>query len=424
MNQYKNIATILYVEDEDGVRRGFTKALGRYAKEVYEASNGEEGIALYKEHKPDIVVTDIKMPKMDGIAMSKAIKEINSNQAIIVTTAHSESNHLLEAIKLQLSGYILKPVDKNILKSKILEIVQYQENKKEVQKSRDLMEEIANFQNNMLIVYNEDDRMIFANRLFLDFFAIARVEEFCKMYGCICKVTIQHNDFYSCEDGENLGWLKEIEKLSDDKKIISMLDHRDMTPKAFLVNIKTVDLTKHKICTFSEITVIATKKKEFEKKAFVDELTKIYNRAKFNETLTKEIAKYKINNHDLSLIFFDIDHFKKFNDDYGHQVGDDVLIALSSLVGSNTRDTDLFARWGGEEFIILLPNANIDVAVKIAKQRRKLIDEYIFENNLRVTCSFGVTSITRDDDKEIFLKRVDDALYRAKNDGRNCVRSL
>ena len=423
MDQYKNIARILYVEDEDGVRRGFVKTLSRYAKEVYEASNGEEGLALYKEHLPDIVVTDIKMPKMNGIEMSKAIKEINPKQAIIVTTAHSESDYLLEAIRLQLHGYILKPIDKRVLKDKILEIVQAEEVKKEAQKNRFLMEEIANFQNNMLIVYDSKYKMLFANKLFLDFFTVDTTQEYIDKYKCMCNVFTQQSDFYSCTYNDDKHWTQEIEKLSDDKKIISMLDHTDMTTKTFLVNTKKVNSTNHKICTFSEITTITAKKKEYETKAFIDDLTKIYNRAKFNKALTQEIINNKINRNNLSLIFFDIDYFKRFNDDYGHQVGDDILVSFTSLIGSNIRDIDIFARWGGEEFVILLPNVDINAAIEIAESKRKLIEEHLFKNELKVTCSFGVTSINSDDDKDSFLKRADDALYRAKKSGRNCVMS-
>jgi len=136
MNRYFNVATILYVEDEDGIRLETSKALDRYAKELFIAKNGDEGLSLYKEHKPDIVVTYIKMPKMTGIDMSKAIKEINSEQAIIITTAHSESAYFMEAIELQLSGYILKPVDKNLLRNKIVEIAKAMIKERELEKNK------------------------------------------------------------------------------------------------------------------------------------------------------------------------------------------------------------------------------------------------------------------------------------------------
>lgn len=346
MDKYKGIARVLYVEDEDGVRRGFVKALKRYAKEVYEAQNGEEGLDLYKQYLPDIVVTDIKMPKMNGIDMSKAIKEINSKQSIIVTTAHSESEYLLEAIKLQLDGYILKPVDKKILQSKVLEITEHIQTKREAKEYKSLMYEIANYQNNMLMVFDSDYNIIFANKLYLDFFVVDSVEEFVQKYGCICDTLIKQDGFYFFEADGNEHWTQEIEKLSDDKQIISLLDNRDMTGKSFIVNSKVMQNTKHKICTFSEITKINAKKKEYEEKAFVDELTKIYNRAKFNQVLKESIIEFNINATKLVLIIFDIDHFKLFNDTYGHQVGDDVLVTLTEIIKKTTRGSDLICKMG------------------------------------------------------------------------------
>jgi len=141
MNKYLNIATILYVEDEEEICAQTLRALNRYTKKVYVARDGEEGLELYKKYKPDIVVTDIRMPKLNGIEMSKAIKAIDTNQAIIVISAHSDSSFFIDAIDLQLSGYILKPVNKNMLKNKILEIVKTQQLNKELQiKSEQLAE--------------------------------------------------------------------------------------------------------------------------------------------------------------------------------------------------------------------------------------------------------------------------------------------
>lgn len=137
MEKYLKIVTLLYVEDEEGIREQTLRALKRYAKEVYVATNGLEGLELYKQYKPDIVVTDIQMPKMTGITMSKEIKLINDNQAIIITSAHSDANFFIEAIDLQLSGYILKPINKNMLKNKIIEIVKTQQLNKELEEKKE-----------------------------------------------------------------------------------------------------------------------------------------------------------------------------------------------------------------------------------------------------------------------------------------------
>lgn len=106
MTNYMQEVIILYVEDEDDVRDGYARALQRISKHLYTANNGLEGLELYKKVKPDIIISDIKMPKMNGLEMTKAIREIDENANVIFTTAHSESAYLLEAIELHAEGYL------------------------------------------------------------------------------------------------------------------------------------------------------------------------------------------------------------------------------------------------------------------------------------------------------------------------------
>ncbi len=111
--------TILYVEDEEEIRNNTKRPLEYLCDKLILAQDGKEGLELYKQYDPDIIVSDIKMPNMNGIDMTKAIKEINPNQYIIFTTAHSESSFFIEAIDMQVDGYILKPIDYELLENKI-----------------------------------------------------------------------------------------------------------------------------------------------------------------------------------------------------------------------------------------------------------------------------------------------------------------
>ena len=152
-----------------------------------------------------------------------------------------------------------------------------------------------------------------------------------------------------------------------------------------------------------------------------DSLTQINNRLKFNEELQKAINFSRRYKTDLSLILFDIDDFKKINDDYGHLVGDKVLIGLSGMVENSLRDTDIFARWGGEEFAILLPHASIDRARLLAQKIRVKIENYSFDADIHITCSFGVDLLCDKEDIGSLLERIDKFLYRAKILGKNTV---
>ncbi len=163
------------------------------------------------------------------------------------------------------------------------------------------------------------------------------------------------------------------------------------------------------------------KMKQVEELSVTDPLTGIFNRKRFNEELTVEIERVKRYSGFLALIMFDIDHFKEINDAFGHAAGDAVLVDLTTLVGSLIRKADVFSRWGGEEFLILLPETDLDGAEKMAEKLRASIETRKFPGVPSVTCSFGVVSLTEIDDADTLFKRVDDALYEAKESGRNRV---
>ena len=158
-----------------------------------------------------------------------------------------------------------------------------------------------------------------------------------------------------------------------------------------------------------------------ELQATTDTLTGIFNRLKFNELLDIEIRGAMRYRHPLSLIMFDIDHFKSINDSYGHLVGDAVLKEITSLVKDNIRNVDIFARWGGEEFVILSPNSTLRAVSQVAEKLRQLIEASSFSSPCRVTVSFGLAQFQEDEVANNFIKRADSALYRAKSFGRNRV---
>lgn len=155
-----------------------------------------------------------------------------------------------------------------------------------------------------------------------------------------------------------------------------------------------------------------------------DSLTKIFNRAKIDSVLKEEIKKAKLFDETFSVIFFDIDDFKLINDDFGHIKGDNVLIKLASLVSKNIRDSDIIGRWGGEEFIIILPNTTSNKAFILANNLRELVLKNNFEINKQLTISIGITQYTPNDTKKDLIKRADEAMYYVKNKGKNAVKIL
>jgi polar amino acid transport system substrate-binding protein len=154
----------------------------------------------------------------------------------------------------------------------------------------------------------------------------------------------------------------------------------------------------------------------------IDPLTGCFNRLKIEEFLEQQINLNHRYQHSFSLIFYDIDHFKKVNDKYGHLAGDKVLIETTNLFRANIRKTDLLGRWGGEEFMIICPHTTLEQAQILAESLRKHLEKHYFEGIGYKTASFGVMEYLNSEwSQNDLIKITDDALYQAKEKGRNCV---
>lgn len=153
-----------------------------------------------------------------------------------------------------------------------------------------------------------------------------------------------------------------------------------------------------------------------------DVLTGLHNRQYMDEILNREIDRAGRSSLPLSLIIADVDHFKDTNDTYGHDMGDFVLKSIAGMLSQSIRKTDELARWGGEEFLFILPNTILENAGKLAEKIRIKVEEMHFSVDIKITCSFGIAACDcKEDTVEALLKRADVALYRAKKLGRNRV---
>ena len=206
-------------------------------------------------------------------------------------------------------------------------------------------------------------------------------------------------------------------KLAEDevKKLNKLLQQGDMSLEN-LTKIKAKKLQKKN-------QELETKIKEVDLLSNIDPLTSIANRRSFEKELSKEVLRSRRYKHPLSLAIFDIDLFKNVNDTYGHQIGDIILQKLCQLISDNIRELDFFARWGGEEFVLIFPELAIKKALIATDKLRKIISQFEIEPNLYITCSFGVTECTDNDSIEDLFQRIDNSLYQAKNNGRNRVES-
>ncbi|MCX7786718.1 MAG: diguanylate cyclase [Spirochaetes bacterium] len=163
---------------------------------------------------------------------------------------------------------------------------------------------------------------------------------------------------------------------------------------------------------------------ELQSLVATDKLTQIYNRMKLDEVLDTELRRFTRYGTLFSIILFDIDRFKQINDQYGHLIGDKVLMETAKILTKQTRNTDACGRWGGEEFVVILPETSTLEANAIGERIRKTIEGHTVSGVPQFTISAGVTQVLANDTKVSIMERADKALYMSKNSGRNKVSVL
>ncbi len=268
------------------------------------------------------------------------------------------------------------------------------------------------------------DKLQSVNKAFLEFFNVKSIEEFNIMYNQIAELFIKNNGFFILSNvtKEDVYWTDYLFLHPEMNRIVSIKNKDDQIID-FELTIKKIENESEYIIVFNDITKFIAEKNEYKYFAYHDHLTKIYNRQKFDELFLKEVENKKRYKDHFSLLLLDIDHFKIINDTYGHQIGDLTLIALTNLIKKNLRINDIFARWGGEEFIILLPRTNINDAYTKAQEIRADVEFNVAKGLPSITISIGVTEMRNSDTTQTCLKRVDEALYIAK-EKRNEVKKV
>jgi len=417
--------TILYVEDEESIRERLVRFLKRRNCSIIEGQNGQDGLEKFKNNKVDMIITDIRMPVMDGLSMAEEIRKINQDVPIIITTGHNDESFFLRSIDIGIDKYLKKPID---FKNFIGTVAKFAEQvlvKKQIEAHNKFIKTIIDINPYFMAITDGKD-ISYLNRNFLEYLGYDTVEEFCKHHDSINDFLVETDGcFYTDKPFEQ--WISEIINSEGEDFYAYMADRRMEAEKelnSYIIQVNEIPAKNEWLMTFIDVTRLEREKQLYMIMSMQDPLTGIYNRKKFFEEVALEIERVERYNQNLSLIMLDVDKFKTLNDTYGHQYGDTVLTKITDIIKDTIRKTDVFARYGGEEFAILMPGTDLIGAIDFAERLRKKIEDYEYSKQKTVTCSFGVAKYEKMDTVDSFIKKADLALYRAKELGRNRVESF
>jgi len=389
---------------------------------IITVSGGYEALEVLLSNTVDLILLDVMMPDIDGFETAKLIKKNKSTKdiPIIFLTAKRDNQTIRDAFKYGVD-YLSKPYDEHELYERVNVHIKLVETRKELYKQIEFNQAVIDSQQDIIIIRNNED-IISVNESFLNFFHIESLDEFKKTHSCVSELFMDYDNYFSLHNYNNeQNWLEYFISNKNIDHNVLLMDTATFEPKAFKVDANKIKNSDKYVINLTDITKLATQSKVFENKATYDALTNIYNRSKFNELIEEHYNLFKRYKSSLCFAIFDIDFFKKVNDNYGHMIGDETLITFAKVINDSIRNTDIFARWGGEEFVLLMPETKLQEAVKVTNKLRELIQNTHFKVVQNVTCSIGLTQFLDDDTIDDVLIRADDALYDAKQNGRNQV---
>ena len=407
--------SILYVEDEQDVRDELAQFLKRRTKNLHLASNGREGLAAFETLRPDIVITDILMPEMDGLSMAKEIKRLSPETPIIITTAFNEADLFLKAIEIGIEKYVLKPIQPAKLLVSLTESAWLLKALKDLRLSATVFDASSE----AILVTDPDNVIMAVNPAFKKITGYED-EDVLGKNPKILSSGQQDKSFYQKM------W-QSIKELGHwEGEIWNRRKNGEFFPEWLTITVvrdENQELIYH-VALFSDITSRKQNEQRLYRLAHYDALTELPNRILLEDRLEQAILQAQAQkNIAVSVLFIDLDRFKVVNDTLGHYVGDILLQHVAGRMQACVRGTDTVARLGGDEFVVVL--SNMEHGEDAAGVARKIINSIstpfqIQSNDLSIGCSIGISVYPHNgDNAQTLMKHADTAMYRVKEAGKN-----
>jgi len=409
----KNIS-VLYVEDDADIRRHLAEFLRRRVGKLYIAANGQEGLELWRQHRPEVVVTDIMMPVMGGLKMAELIQRENPSVPIIVTTALNETESFLKAIDLGIDKYVIKPINTELLLHAIQKSAWGVKAGLEIQ----LAATVFDASSDAIIITDSDNRIISVNAAF------------CEITGYSAQEVIGQTPEILNSGRHDAGfyhalWRDLLETGQWNGEVWNRRKNGEIFAELLTINaVKNYrGEISHYVSIFADITEHKQTEEHMRHLAHYDALTNLPNRTLFNDRLGQALINAQRDNGKAAVMFLDLDRFKNINDTLGHGIGDLLLQEVAVRLTGCVRQGDTVSRLGGDEFVVLLPELNDEKDARLVAQ--KLLNAAAFPmvlggHELHISASIGISYYPMDGaNSEALMKNADVAMYRAKEEGRN-----
>jgi diguanylate cyclase (GGDEF)-like protein len=469
----ENIKSVLIVDDDKLLSDSLKLVLGEEGYHIVVAHSGDAAIEAAKKEAFNIMILDLMLPDMSGIDLLRIFNKKYPEAGFIISTGFASLPTAIEALKAAAYDYIIKPFNVDHFKLVVERCINKQEliaNNKELferlEKEKYKLEIILDAYNEIAAIYDLDDLADMvtgkavqlleaekASMMLVDEESKELVLKSAKGMGkekvslrtkvgeLISGWVVQQGEILLVRDIDEDPRFKAHPKnkryktrsfisvpLKVDRKVIGVLNVTDKLSAAKIFNEEDMRylslIAYHTVAQIENIRLC----ERLASLAVTDPLTNVFNHRYFQEQINLEIMRSQRYGHTLSLIMFDIDYFKQINDKNGHLAGDRVLKQAATIMRDNIRLVDMLCRYGGDEFVIILPDTDLEGALVAAEKIRKTVEEREMkigedgkEKTMKVTVSGGVAGYQDGLSKADFLARVDETLYKAKAEGRNIV---
>lgn len=423
--------------------------------DVVTAYNGPDALKIAREQQPDLILLDVMMPQMDGYEVCRRLKadRHTAHIPVVMVTALSEAADRVKGLEVGADDFLTKPVDDLSLFARVKSLLRLKMMMDEFRLREETSSELG--------VISMSDRVEEAIRrariLVIDDneYSVRQIREvYAETYDVTlstdmeeARVRLSGGDYdlvVISLDSANFDPLRLCSRIRSSEEtrqipILTLVDEADRDKLIKGLEIGVNDYVMRPIDTNELIVRTRTQilRKQYQDRlrhnfhrslelAVTDSLTGLYNRRYMFNHLDAILQRARMDYKPVCVMIMDIDFFKPVNDTHGHDVGDEVIKEFAHRIATGVRGVDLACRYGGEEFVVVMPDTDISLAMVVAERLRRQIADKPFTARkgsleINLTCSIGVTVSREMEGSESLLKRADEALYKAKKDGRNRV---